>query len=208
MRYTHLVLILAAMGLANLVERSQTEAAVGADQWSSNNGPKMTLLQIEALLRDKLTHYPASKAGHLARHVRTVAKRYRFDPSFILAVVEAESGFHSSVVSHMGAIGLMQVLPDTARDVARSLRMPFRGPKDLMDPFYNLTVGVAYLAFLRDRYQGSHELFLSAYNAGLGTVDRFLDEQKFHRLKTRHYVEKIRKLTPTIRAYGRVGIQA
>jgi soluble lytic murein transglycosylase len=90
-------------------------------------------------------------------------------------VTRQESAFNSAAVSSSGALGLMQLLPGTARDVAGRLGLPFLQDKLTRDPGYNVTLGSQYLAEMLQRFGGSYELALAAYNAGPNRVARWLE---------------------------------
>ena len=92
-----------------------------------------------------------------------------------LAVSRQESSFNAAAVSPSGALGLMQLLPGTARDVAGRLGVPFIQDKLTRDPGYNVQLGSQYLAEMLQRFGGSYELALAAYNAGPGRVARWLE---------------------------------
>jgi soluble lytic murein transglycosylase len=92
-----------------------------------------------------------------------------------LAVTRQESSFNAAAVSSSGALGLMQLLPGTARDVAGKLSLPFVQDKLTRDPAYNVTLGTQYLAEMLQRFGGSYEIALAAYNAGPNRVARWLD---------------------------------
>lgn len=108
------------------------------------------------------------------------AQRHRLDSLLVAAVVQAESGFAPTVVSPQGAVGLMQVMPDTGR---------LYGVGDLTDPAANLEVGSRYLRGLLDAYGGDIELALAAYNAGPANVDRFGGVPPFR--ETRGYIARV-----------------
>ena len=91
-----------------------------------------------------------------------------------LAVTRQESAFNAAAVSPSGALGLMQLMPGTARDVAGRLGLPFVQSKLTADPSYNVTLGSQYLAEMLQRFGGSYELALAAYNAGPNRVARWL----------------------------------
>ncbi|WP_150301550.1 lytic transglycosylase domain-containing protein [Pseudomonas profundi] len=92
----------------------------------------------------------------------------------VSSVVKQESGGRVDAVSPKGALGLMQLMPDTARDMAAQLGIPFSEALLAADGEYNKRLGSAYLNNMLDRYQGSEVLALAAYNAGPGRVDQWL----------------------------------
>jgi soluble lytic murein transglycosylase len=92
-----------------------------------------------------------------------------------LAVTRQESAFNAGAVSASGALGLMQLMPGTARDVAGRIGVPFIQDKLTRDPAYNVNLGSQYLAEMLQRFGGSYELALAAYNAGPNRVARWLD---------------------------------
>jgi soluble lytic murein transglycosylase len=105
------------------------------------------------------------------------AKRHSINPYLIAAVIDSESGFDPETVSSAGAVGLMQVIPSTARDL-ESRGVVSRGVtegKDLSDPRANIEYGAAYLRYLVDRYH-EVETVLAAYNAGLRHTDAWSEE--------------------------------
>ncbi len=92
-----------------------------------------------------------------------------------LAVTKQESSFNAAAVSSSGALGLMQLLPGTARDVAGRLGVPFIQDKLTRDPAYNVQLGSQYLSEMLGRFGGSYEIALAAYNAGPNRVARWLE---------------------------------
>jgi len=92
-----------------------------------------------------------------------------------LALTRQESGFNAAAVSSSGALGLMQLLPATAREVAGKMSLPFVQSKLTSDPQYNVALGSQYLSQMLQRFGGSYELALAAYNAGPNRVARWLD---------------------------------
>jgi soluble lytic murein transglycosylase-like protein len=93
--------------------------------------------------------------------IQSLCKKYRVDTALVKAVIKAESDFDSGAVSKKGAQGLMQLMPETARELRVS---------DAFDPQENLEGGISYLRRLLDLFQGNIRLALAAYNAGENAV--------------------------------------
>lgn len=129
--------------------------------------------------------------------VRGHSENYRLDPALLAAVIYQESKFKPEARSDAGAIGLMQLLPETARGIAaRTGGHEFR-VEDLDDPEINIRYGSWYLRHLLDKY-GSEEQALAAYNGGQGNEDRGVRYPE-----TRHYVENVLELREIYaQAYG------
>jgi len=128
-------------------------------------------------LVDYLGHFQmrlsASERRSVAETLIAECQRYDLDRNLVLAVIRIESGFNAFARSHMGALGLMQVIPETGESVARDLGLHWRGPETLLDPVANVKIGTAYLAWLHGRY-GEMDHALAAYNWGPAAIDRRL----------------------------------
>ena len=124
---------------------------------------------------------PAAPAGAstTAQAVAASARRHGLDPALLTAVARRESGFRQAAVSARGAIGVMQLMPATARDLGVD-------PRELAS---NVEGGAAYLAALLRRYRGDTATALAAYNAGPGAVDRFKGTPPFR--ETQSYVRAV-----------------
>jgi len=113
--------------------------------------------------------------------IQAAARAYGVDVSLVHAVISAESGYDPYAVSRTGAMGLMQLMPETARRY---------GVQNMMDPTENIHGGVRYLADLLQLFKGRLDLVIAAYNAGENAVIR-----AGHRVpnyaETRHYVPKV-----------------
>jgi hypothetical protein len=106
-----------------------------------------------------------SDAHKLAKLIRQECESYGLDPLLILAMIQIESRFDPIAVSHRGAIGLMQVMPETAEFVAEELGVPINGIESLYNPFINVRLGIYYLSLLINRFQSIEEALI-AYNLG------------------------------------------
>lgn len=115
----------------------------------------------------RLAHFEVEA---LANTIAFEARHHQVTPSLVLAVMHVESRYNNFAVSPVGALGLMQVMPQTGAEVASWLGIRYVGPQSLFDPETNVAIGVAYLKWLLDRY---HDLptALAAYNWGPGHID-------------------------------------
>ena len=104
------------------------------------------------------------KRARYAVHINDAAKRYNIDPALVHAVISAESSYNPGARSPKGAIGLMQLMPDTARRYSVS---------NIWDPVQNIHGGVRYLADLLRMFNNDHRLAVAAYNAGEKAVMKY-----------------------------------
>jgi hypothetical protein len=162
----------------------------------------MPLGQIERILKDRLKGVSAVEIPKVAEHLALLCRTYRFDPAFILAMIQAESGFRADAVSPAGAVGLMQLMPASAAVIAKQSGLSFSGAQSLREPRFNLTLAVSYLAQLRHRYRNrSPYFFIAAYNIGPGRLDKLLSRPSFKPVQTLKYYREIQKWLPMLWSY-------
>ena len=99
----------------------------------------------------------------------------RIPPEMTLAIARRESEFYPKVASPVGALGMMQVMPKTAKEMAKRLDLKFSSERMLSDWKYNAKIGIAYLEELSERYDGNPILMAAAYNAGPSRADRWIE---------------------------------
>jgi soluble lytic murein transglycosylase len=121
--------------------------------------------------------------------VEHAAAEHRVDPHLVWAVMRQESAFKPQAESRARALGLMQLLLSTARDMARRFGEPRPNRRAALDPETNVRYGAAYLRRVLDRYDGNPALALAAYNAGAGNVDDWL--ARLSHLEGDEFVEEI-----------------
>ena len=106
------------------------------------------------------------------------ADEYGLDPYLVAGVIHTESRFQPESVSYRGAVGLMQIMPETGEWIAGKLGETYN-ESQLFDPETNIRYGCWYLRFLQDRYAGDKTLTLAGYNAGQGNVARWLENPEY-----------------------------
>jgi soluble lytic murein transglycosylase-like protein len=129
--------------------------------------------QILDRLSMRHTALPERERIALVQTILQEARAQNLDPGLVVAVIEVESAGYHLAVSHVGAMGLMQILPATGKELADRMKIEWKGPDTLFDPIINVKLGTAYLRQLADRY-GSVDTALAAYNWGPGRIDRRL----------------------------------
>ena len=126
--------------------------------------------------------------------VRGHASHYRLNPALVAAVIEQESKFRAHARSSTGAIGLMQLLPDTARGIAINTGGHKFVVSDLDNPEINVRYGSWYLRHLLDKYH-DERLALAAYNAGQANVDEWRRKgETIQFSETRAYIDRVERL--------------
>ena len=130
------------------------------------------ILAIIFLFRDNLLKiiYPKT----YKEVVLVYEEKYNVDENLIFALIKSESNFNPKAISNSKAVGLMQLMEETAKEIAKknNIELNEKNTKEeLFDVYKNIEIGTCYLSILMDRYKNK-EVALAAYNAGIGTVDR------------------------------------
>jgi len=123
--------------------------------------------------------------------IRHYASSYRLEEALVKAVIKAESNYNPQAVSRKGARGLMQLIPETARQMRVS---------DPFDPMQNIRGGSNYLRLMLDQFNGNIDLALAAYNAGPNAVQRHGGIPPYE--ETRTYVQRVRRYLDLYRRAG------
>ena len=158
-------------GQTEAASMASLENAAAATESAQTNAERLQQQEQERL-RDELIQGAVGRYGidwDLAADIHDIAKEEGVEPKIAFGLVKTESTFRHGAVSPVGARGLTQLLPSTARWI-----MPEVAGKNLHEQETNLRVGFRYLRYLMDQYDGDVEKALLAYNRGPGTVDRVL----------------------------------
>lgn len=150
------------------VEGLQTLVAVQKNKISELDASRTHLasvVRLREILADNRVYMSRNNVEKMAGRVEQVSRKYGISPEMIYAVIRAESSFNPMALSDKGAMGLMQVLPSTAREVAARINIRWTDERILWDPMTNLEVGTYYLHTLMNRFD-SIEVALAAYNQG------------------------------------------
>lgn len=135
---------------------------------------------------------------------------YKVDPLLITAIMKAESNFNPNAKSKKGAVGLMQLMPSTARDVAEKyMYLNDFSETRLYEPELNIKLGTYYVKILSDMFNNNINLILASYNAGLGNVQKWQQENPIIEYdsyelpfkETKNYVSKIDKIYTTLKYF-------
>jgi soluble lytic murein transglycosylase-like protein len=138
----------------------------------------------------EMTSNQKNAENRYQRLIIDAAYRYKVEPAIIKAIIMAESGFNPKAVSKVGARGLMQLMPRTAKSL---------GVEDSLKPAHNIDAGVRYFKYLLDQFDGEMKLALAAYNAGSYNVRKYggvppFKETKFYIYKVLKYYEAYRTI--------------
>jgi len=153
-------------------ENQLRQAAKLAQQWGWYDRAILTMARTQYSddleLRFPLAH---------REQVLAQAKKYEIDPALAFAIIRQESAFITDARSHSGALGLMQVMPHTAQQLAKGLNIEINHTFDILDITKNLQLGMKYLRKTLNHYNNHPVLATAAYNAGLYRVNKWLPEK-------------------------------
>lgn len=166
---------LSLVGFMHLLRQNQQLAhmvQVQQDELTSQNARISDLqerLHILEAVEDMQSSLSPDEEAHLASQVFDYSREHGLDPLLVLSVIRVESGFAPKAVSPMGALGIMQVMPATARFITERRGWSWPGESELFDPSFNIRLATSHLSDLITKF-GSVEEALIAYNCGEGTM--------------------------------------
>lgn len=152
--------------------------------------------------------FPILKEAH--------SNKYALHPAFIHGIIRQESAFDQFAQSHAGALGLMQLMPATAKETAGKIGIAYSATRLTSDPEYNMILGSQYLKQMLDRWDGNRTLAIASYNAGPGRVSQWVNEfgdprnpnvdevdwvETIPVYETRNYVQRV---TEALNVYARI----
>jgi soluble lytic murein transglycosylase len=120
-----------------------------------------------------------SKVEKITKAILEESIKYNIDPVFVASIIKTESGFNPLAKGTSGEIGLMQLMPKTGEYIAKKIKMKkMNGAKTLRDPVKNIKIGVAYLNYLRQRFDNQAYKYVPAYNMGPGNVMKSINRKE------------------------------
>ena len=170
--------------ILHLSNDEKLQAAVLADRWGWHSRA-IAAVASSGEYDDLSIRYPLPYQASFEEF----STRANISSTWAYGIARSESLFMRDVKSRAGAVGLMQMMPATGRDVAREIKLPYSGLTTLVDPRSNIRLGTSYLGQMATRYGGNQVLATAAYNAGPHRVDRWLPENGS--LDARIWIENI-----------------
>ncbi|MDG5789128.1 lytic transglycosylase domain-containing protein [Evansella sp. AB-P1] len=174
----------------SLLQEELTKGVSNLNQFEQLSHHSLSKTGVESINHHFYSETPlrASKGAEpFIPMIEEASNKYGIDQQLIYSVIQHESNFRPQAVSHAGARGLMQLMPQTAKGL---------GVVNSFDPKQNIDGGTKYLRSMLDRYNGDIKLALAAYNAGPGNVDRYGGIPPFK--ETENYVSKVMKTYNTM----------
>lgn len=127
------------------------------------------VLKVQNIVLKKI--YPQDYSEYVYKY----SEEYNVDPLLIFAIIKAESNFNPNVVSSSEAIGLMQLMDATAEEISNKLNILYVKKASLYNPELNIQLGTRYFSNLMKEYNNNYLLALTAYNAGIGNVNKWIE---------------------------------
>ncbi len=172
------------------------QGVVSKNGVTATNAAQTTQSAVNSAAQDKANskiqaYFDVSPSFKSVRHhMRDAAKTYRIDFELLQALIVAESGFDPLAVSPKGAVGLMQLMPETAKRYGVNADKKSSVEQKLRDPKTNIAAGSKYLRFLINMFPGKLELAVAAYNAGEGAVQKYGNKIPPYK-ETQNYVKTV-----------------
>lgn len=166
----------------------------------------LALLALVGYPYAKKLAYPLKYEAYITEY----AEANELDPYLVCAVIHTESHFDMEAESRVGAIGLMQIMPDTGEWIAKKMSLKGYSEERLKDPETNIRMGCWYLKYLMDKFDGDMTLVLAGYNAGPNRVAQWLEDEKYSQdgkltdipyQETEQYVKKVQNAKEMYESY-------
>ncbi|MBF0492415.1 MAG: transglycosylase SLT domain-containing protein [Deltaproteobacteria bacterium] len=163
----------------------------------------LSFQEMEQVLKEQETEIQKLKPASFNEWVEALARIRKIPPALIYAILYEESHFNPKATSPAGALGLMQMIPETGFEIAEALDLSTFDFNDLLDPWLNSKFGITYLSMLMERFSGNLVYTIAAYNAGPEAVERWIGLRKSKNCEewmdqipykeTYNYVQKVLK---------------
>ena len=166
----------------------------------------LALLALVGYPYAKKLAYPLKYEAYITEY----AEANGLDPYLVCGVIHTESHFDIEAESRVGAVGLMQIMPDTGEWIAKKMSIKDYSVAKLKDPETNIRMGCWYLKYLMDRFDGDMTLVLAGYNAGPNRVTQWLGDEKYSQdgkltdipyRETEEYVKKVENAKEMYKSY-------
>jgi soluble lytic murein transglycosylase len=145
---------------------------------SKLEGQKFFHIYLYDMALKNLPEKHKKQSNRIIKAIIKEAKAHSIDPVFIASIIQTESSFNPDARGLAGEIGLMQIMPSTAKEIAERLKIKWRGPKTLQDPVNNIRIGTAYVSQLRDFFGNNPLRYVAAYNVGPGKLLKIENKKK------------------------------
>ena len=135
--------------------------------------------EVHKIVKNNLSKKNKHQANEITKAILEESKKYSIDPIFIASIIKTESAFNHLAKGTSGEIGLMQLMPKTADFIAQKIKMKnYNGTQTLKDPTLNIKLGVAYINYLRLKFDNVAYKYVPAYNMGPGNLAKSIAKQK------------------------------